>query len=143
MNKIIQPVVIGVIRKNGKYLFTRRVDIDPEDKGIISEFEGIWQLPGGGLEFGEDVEYCLRRELMEELGIEVEIKKLIPKLYHDVRNKVWHGLLICFLCTMKNEDEKIVLNAESSEYKWLTYNEFKTYKTLPFSKELVAMAETL
>lgn len=30
--------------------------------------------PGGGLEFGEDVESCLKREFREETGLEVDIK---------------------------------------------------------------------
>lgn len=40
-------------------------------------FLGKWSIPGGGLEFGERLEDCARREVREETGVEVEIGRLI------------------------------------------------------------------
>lgn len=39
--------------------------------------ELIWTPPGGGLEFGETLEACLRREFIEETGLEVEVNGLV------------------------------------------------------------------
>ena len=68
MKKIIFPGVLGLaINKEGKYLLTRRHE--PGNSRIHKK----WQLPGGGLEFGESVEQVLAREMEEELGLSVRI----------------------------------------------------------------------
>ena len=53
-------------------------------KGVITDDEGrilfvrersdTWDLPGGGLEHGEDIEMALKREFQEELGADVQIQ---------------------------------------------------------------------
>jgi 8-oxo-dGTP diphosphatase len=57
-------VAVGVlIDAAGDFLLTSR----PEGK----VYAGYWEFPGGKLEPGESVEAALRRELHEELGIEI------------------------------------------------------------------------
>jgi 8-oxo-dGTP diphosphatase len=57
-------VAVGVlIDASGNFLLTSR----PEGK----VYAGYWEFPGGKLEAGESVEAALRRELHEELGIEI------------------------------------------------------------------------
>lgn len=36
-----------------------------------------WLLPGGGLDYGESIEQCARREVHEETGLEIEVKKFL------------------------------------------------------------------
>lgn len=47
-----------------------------------------WGLPGGGLKPGESLEECLRRELREEIGMEVEIEALLSAAAHYDRRLV-------------------------------------------------------
>lgn len=57
-------VAVGVlIAADGRFLLTSR----PQGK----VYAGYWEFPGGKLEAGESVEAALRRELVEELGIEI------------------------------------------------------------------------
>ena len=60
----IVEVAVGVlIQPNGDFLLTTR----PHGK----VFAGYWEFPGGKLEAGETVEQALKRELHEELGIDI------------------------------------------------------------------------
>ncbi|MCX6654316.1 MAG: (deoxy)nucleoside triphosphate pyrophosphohydrolase, partial [Candidatus Bathyarchaeota archaeon] len=61
-------VTAGIIRKNGKILIAQR------KKGSHLEYK--WELPGGKLEENESPEECLKRELREELNIDVEVREL-------------------------------------------------------------------
>ncbi|KAA3616455.1 MAG: NUDIX domain-containing protein [Calditrichaeota bacterium] len=84
---------------------------------------GNWTLPGGTLEFGEDLVTCCTREIKEETGYKVEILNLIgtytnPKTvvkYSDgeVRQEftiVYEGKII---------DGTLSLDHESTDYKWI------------------------
>lgn len=139
MGKCIQPVVIGVIRKDSKYLLTLRDDPDSEDG---SKFKDHWQFPGGGLEFGESLKECLRRELLEEIGTEVKIGPMLPKIFTEVRGG-WHGLLVCYLCELVDPEVEIVLNEEASDYAWKTVEEIEPLQQLRWTTEMAKLAEEI
>lgn len=60
MSNAVEVGVAVIICRDGKVLVGRR-------KG--SHGEGTWAVPGGSLEFGETVEECARREVLEETGL--------------------------------------------------------------------------
>lgn len=63
-NRSVVEVAVGVlVRPDGTFLLTSR----PQGKA----YAGYWEFPGGKLEVGESVEQALKRELYEELGIEI------------------------------------------------------------------------
>ena len=70
-------VVGALIQRDQQFLITRR----PADS---NSWPGAWEFPGGKVEKGEDDRGALRRELIEELGIEVKVGELfIEVLNHD------------------------------------------------------------
>lgn len=62
--KIPMEVAVACIHQNGKYLICKR----PPEKG------GMWEFPGGKREKGEDWRHCLKREIHEELGVEISAR---------------------------------------------------------------------
>src|SRR5205823_14899647 len=47
-----------------------------------------WNLPGGGMEAGETVEQAIRREVLEETGLEVEVERLVGVYSKPQKNEV-------------------------------------------------------
>lgn len=61
----MRQVTAAVIEKDGKILLAQR------KRGDV--LAGKWEFPGGKVEPGETPEQCLRRELMEEFGVDTRI----------------------------------------------------------------------
>ena len=135
--KKIEPVVIGVIfnTKTNKFLLTHRNEATYEKNSPNSPFNNCWNFPGGGIEFGENPEHTVIRELREELGIDVDVNCLIPKAFSSVR-KNWHGILICYICKIKDLNNTIKLNEESDTYGWFTLEEINKLHILPLAYEI-------
>ncbi|MEK6605271.1 MAG: 8-oxo-dGTP diphosphatase MutT [Nitrospirota bacterium] len=72
-------VAAALIVREGRYLITQR------RAGV--HLGGLWEFPGGKRESGESLEDCLRRELREELGIEISHPVLFRVIRHDYPEK--------------------------------------------------------
>lgn len=70
----VVEVSAGLVFRDGKLLLTRR----PQN----AHLGGLWEFPGGKRRRGEPFKTCLRRELREELGIEVKVGELVEEITH-------------------------------------------------------------
>jgi 8-oxo-dGTP diphosphatase len=67
-------VAAGVLVEGNRVLLTQR------KRG--GHLAGLWEFPGGKVEPGEDPTEALRRELAEELGIDVEVGDIVDVTFH-------------------------------------------------------------
>jgi mutator protein MutT len=140
MKKTIFIGVLGLaINKNGQYLLTKRHE--PSNARIHNK----WQLPGGGLDFGETVEQVLAREMEEELRVSVRILYPYPMVkthIYDYSGKKIQVLLLTYLVDLGGQAPKIG-DPETGEFGWFSPQEAQKLDYLPLTIEFVTEAEEI
>jgi len=117
-----QPVlaVAMCIRDGSKVLLVRR----NKEPG-----KGRWSFPGGVVELGEDLIDALKREIKEELGIEVEVQGLLgifQRIQRDEEGKVrYHYVIIDYFGRSLEDD--ISPSEEIMDFKWIEMSELPEY----------------
>ena len=76
---MIIQVAAAIIQQDGHYLIAKRK--------AGTHLGGFWEFPGGKREEGESLEACLRRELQEELGIEITVTEPFRVIRHEYPDK--------------------------------------------------------
>lgn len=68
--------------------------------------KGHWSLPGGALEAGERLADGIRREVLEETGLEVQplgIFEVFERINRDKQGRIeYHYVLVDYLCRIKS-----------------------------------------
>ncbi|MBI3361200.1 MAG: A/G-specific adenine glycosylase, partial [Chloroflexi bacterium] len=107
-------VTAGIVRKNGRVLIAQR----PADKLL----GGLWEFPGGKCEAGESLAECLRRELREELGIEVAVGGQMQTLRHGYTH--FKITLHVFECKWRRGNARAL---EVAAYQWVRPGKLNKY----------------
>jgi 8-oxo-dGTP diphosphatase len=105
-------VTAGVVIEQGKVLVTQRKE--DSSQGLL------WEFPGGKVKEGEGPREALRRELKEELDIEVEVGMIFEAIYHPYPK--YPILLLGYHCRI----EKGVLKPLGChDLRWVNLKELK------------------
>ena len=123
---IAEPVQVAaaLVLHEGRYLLTRR-------KADV-HLGGLWEFPGGKREPGESLEECLRRELREELGIEITEPVPFQVIRHAYPEKTVE--LHFFRCSIKDGQPR-PLGCEA--LRWVTPEELTRLSLPPADRPLV------
>lgn len=116
-------VVAAVIRDNDRIFATARG---------YGDLKGGWEFPGGKIEAGETPEAALKREIMEELDIEISVGSLIETIEYDY--PAFHLSMDCFWCEIVSGE--IVLK-EAEAARWLTRETLDSVEWLPADITLI------
>ena len=121
---------VFVFDKNGKFLIVRRTKTAPSKPGA-------WDLPGGGIDFGEDPIGAMNREIREETGLEVDDLEVI-----DLTSKINEvgEFWITIAYRAKSKSKTVKLSYEHDQCKWVDIIEFPQFtdskRFLRFSEKL-------
>jgi CBS domain-containing protein len=122
----MQPLIVtaAIIVHEGRVLVTQR---PPE-----ARHGGLWEFPGGKLEAGETPEAALRRELLEELDLPVEVDRVFDVVHHRYE---WGAVLIlAYLC---HPEHTRVRNLQVAAHRWLLPDELETLPFLAADRPLI------
>jgi 8-oxo-dGTP diphosphatase len=116
MRKCIKATVGAVVEKEGRILLARR-NHEP--------FYNHWCIPGGHIEYGEEVEEAMLRELQEETGISASSEEsrffgYYTEYYPELE---WHAVALIFAVHPGPSEEIARQEAEVKELRWYTPQE--------------------
>ena len=108
-------VIAGVIERDSRILIAKRKK--------NSFLGGKWEFPGGKLEDNETPEECLKRELMEEFGIESEIGDFICSTRHPLNCQTIINLTVYRINYVSGEFNLY----DHDEIRWIRRSELNQY----------------
>lgn len=108
-------VAVGVVENCGRMLITRR---PPE--GLLG---GLWEFPGGRIRDGETPEEAVRREIREEVGLDVSVSGFVTRVRHAYSH--FRVEIDVFRCRPRGGAE-VVLDGPT-DYRWIAPEETDDY----------------
>lgn len=120
------------------YRVSAKALILSEDKKkflVCLEDSGWWELPGGGLDYPETPEECIRREIMEEMGLEVTYVSRTP-LYFLSGKSMKGSLSANIIFEVKVKDLNFTKSNECQEIRFISPDEVSTINAFRNVKEL-------
>ena len=116
-------VVAAVIEQQDCFLITKRAAGD--------HLAGCWEFPGGKLESGESLTDALRREMREELDVEIEIGEQIDYVEHAYPNR--SVCLHFYRCQLKGKPRPML----NQQIRWVKRRELTTLEFPLADKALI------
>jgi 8-oxo-dGTP diphosphatase len=108
-NKTVVAVKGLVLNGEGEILIVQRA---PDDEVGA----GTWEFPGGKIDFGEDLEGALMREIKEETNIDAAVGRILYAISFNTQTSR-QVVLLTYLC--RTDSKKVALSGEHSAFHWV------------------------
>ncbi|MES2985413.1 MAG: (deoxy)nucleoside triphosphate pyrophosphohydrolase [Pseudomonadota bacterium] len=125
--KTVLVSAVALVDADGRVLLTQR----PAGKS----FAGMWEFPGGKIEPGELPEAALRREMQEELGVDICERCAAPLTFVSHSYDDFHLLMLLYVC---RKWEGIPQPLEGQQLAWKYPHEMPALPMPPADLPLVA-----
>ena len=116
MKKVIE-VCAGILRRGETMLIAQRAE---------AKHQGMWEFSGGKIEVGESARESLKRELKEELAVDVEVGELFCDSSWEMKDKVIR-LQTFDVSSFTGELQALV----HQDLRWVTVEELGEFEFLP------------
>jgi 8-oxo-dGTP diphosphatase len=123
----------GVVIHEGRALLIKRGSEPLKDQ---------WSIPGGTLELGESIQEGVRRELLEETGIEVRVGELIEvfdRIFRDAAGEIqYHFVIVDYLCEKISGEAKPA--SDVTDVAWVNEEDLWNYKLTEAATRVIRKA---
>ncbi len=119
-------IAVGVIVRPGGEVFIQR---RPEHKML----GGLWEFPGGKVEPGESPEAAVRREVREELGVEVSVDRPVVTVRHEYTHL--RVTLHAFLCRVTRGEPS---PCDAAAWTWTPFHDLSRYPFPRANQKVIA-----
>ena len=102
------------------------------------EFEGLWEFPGGKIEPEENCYEALKREIEEELGVNIAVDDFLCTTDYDYPS--FHLTMHCYLCSIESGSIEL---REHKSARWLTAETLDSVEWLPADRAVVEKLSVL
>jgi mutator protein MutT len=93
-------------------------------RGPLAKNErGLWEFPGGSVEFGETLAHALAREMGEEFGIEIQVGELLDVVDHILVDEKQHWVSPTYICRIISGEPAIKESEKCSTIGWFLPDE--------------------
>ena len=117
MRRGIDHIGVGVgailVDDAGRLFLSRRGPLAKNERGL-------WEFPGGSVEFNETLADALKREMREEYGVEIAVGELLDVVDHILRDEGQHWVSPTFVCRITAGEPAILEPGKCAAIGWFT-----------------------
>lgn len=104
---------------------------------------GCWSIPGGAVDFGETIEDAIKRELKEELAVDIEIITLLGVTNHILPEAETHWVSPVFFAKIISGNPKIMEDDKHSDLRWFQMRSLPDNITLTTTSAVTFLSDYL